>query len=98
MAKIALVADTCTSRAAYLEHCQIPAFYMEDFSVLGLVVSDVRTARVVLEEAGYVVVKRNGITDVHLQGAVEIRNALLALRSSNIASEFTDIADTMYQA
>ena len=98
MAKIALIANTCKSKAAYLETCRLPTFYMEDFSILGILVEKYDTARALLKDGGYNTIDRKISTDVMIDHVEQIRTILTTLKQHGIVAELSDIADTMYQA
>jgi hypothetical protein len=98
MVKIALVADNCMSRSEYLETCQLPDFYMEDFSVLGFSVQQYDEACTLLRNAGYSMLDKRGGTDILLEDATQVVAIQDILQQNAIKVEFSDIADTIYQA
>lgn len=98
MTKIALIANTCKSRSDYLETCPLPTFYMEDFSILGIIVENYDSARAVLKKYGYHTVDRESGSDILVEHVKQIGTVMNTLRHHGIAAEFSDIADTMYQA
>ena len=75
----------------------LPAFYMADYSVLGLLVDRLEEAVRVLQEAGYAVVNENGDFEVVLDHAGHIELTLQLLTANDIASEFADVVSGIYQ-
>ena len=98
MAKIILIADTCEARAAYLESCQLPRFYMEDFSIQGFTVQQYDDARNLIRRAGYRILDKAGSSDIFIDEVRELMAIRSLLRQNGIQVELSDIADTMYQA
>lgn len=98
MAKLALIANNCRSRSLYLENSSLPNFYMEDFSILGLLVEKYDEACALLKAGGYNVVKLEGGSDIHIEHRDQIRAIIGTLKQHGIPTELSDIADTMYQA
>jgi predicted RNA binding protein YcfA (HicA-like mRNA interferase family) len=98
MPKIALVANNCRSRSLYLQNSRLPAFYMEDFSVLGLLVERYEEACALLQNDGYTVLEAKGGSDVNLVHPDQIVTIIDTLKKNGIATELADIADTIYQA
>jgi hypothetical protein len=98
MPKIALLANSCRSRSLYLQNSCLPTFYMEDFSVLGLLVERYEEACALLQNDGYTVMKVEGGSDIHLAHPCQISTIIATLRQHDIPTELSDIADTMYQA
>lgn len=98
MAKIALLANECRSRSLYLENSSLPTFYMEDFSILGLLVERYEEACGLLKAGGYNIVKLDGGSDIHLEHRDQIRAIIGTLKQHGIPTELSDIADTIYQA
>ncbi|MGW8194663.1 MAG: hypothetical protein ACWGOX_10405 [Desulforhopalus sp.] len=98
MGKIALVDNSCKSRAAYLEAYCLPTFYMEDFSILGILVENIETASTVLKKFGYVIVDRQNSSDIQIGDAKQVAAIMTTLSQHGITAELADIADTVYQA
>ena len=99
MARIVLVADDCASRAAYLENCQLPSAYMEDFSIQGFTVREYEQALALLMAAGYRVQPQHPCSaDVEIVSAGQLAAIHQLLLTHGIQAQLSDIADTMYQA
>jgi hypothetical protein len=98
MVKIVLISDDCRSKAAYLETCRLPDFYMEDFSIQGLVVQQYGDARDLLLRAGYTILDKRVSSDIIIDHAKELEPIRSLLENNGIQVELSDIADTMYQA
>lgn len=98
MAKIALIANSSESRSKYLQSAHMPVFYMEDFSILGLLVEKYEEARTVLKNKGYTIIKLEGGSDIHLDHPGQISTIITTLLQHDIHAELSDIADTIYQA
>ncbi len=98
MAKILLIDEDCRSRAMYLESFVLPTFYMQDFSIQGITVSDFKTALSIVNQAGYTVLDKNVGADIIFNDIKELKTILSLLRQHGLHSELTDIVDTLYQA
>jgi hypothetical protein len=98
MAKIILVADDCRSRAAFLETCSLPDFYMEDFSIQGFSVRQYKEACELLRREGYAVLDKKFSTDIIVDRFEEIPTISSLFKMNGIEAQLSDIADTLYQA
>jgi hypothetical protein len=98
MIKIVLVSDDCRCKAAYLETCRLPDFYMADFSIQGLVVRRYTDARDLLLHAGYTLLDKRVNSDIIIDHVKELGTICSLLEQNGIQAELSDIADTMYQA
>jgi hypothetical protein len=98
MIKIVLVSDDCRCKAAYLETCRLPDFYMADFSIQGLVVRRYTDACDLLLRAGYTLLDKRVNSDIIIDHAKELGTICSLLKQNGIQAELSDIADTMYQA
>lgn len=98
MPKIAIVADDYTQRAQYLDNKQIPVKYMEDFTVLGFIVSEHEKACALLRQEGYTVHNHTIGAEVIINDASQIQDISTCFGKNDITSTFSDIADTLYQA
>lgn len=98
MPKIALIENSCRNKSLYLQNSCLPTFYMEDFSVLGLVVERYEEACALLQNDGYTVLTVEGGSDIQLAHPGQISTIIASLRKSGIAAQLSDIADTIYQA
>ncbi len=98
MPKVAIVADDCKLRAQYLDSQQIPVNYMEDFTVLGFIVSEHEKACALLRQEGYTVNNGTAGAEVIINDASQIQAISTCFGKNHITSTFSDIADTLYQA
>lgn len=98
MAKIALIADDCMSKSAYLGTCKLPRFYMEDFSILGFTVPQYNKACELLRDAGYKMLDKKFGTDILIDDAKQVVKIKDILQRNGIKAELSDIADTIYQS
>jgi len=96
--KCAVLKNSNKDKSAYIETLQIPQFYMEDFTVLGITVEDLRGSQKLLLEGGYLIKKRGPGFDVLLKKYADIRSVIKLLDENGIHSNYTDIADIFYQA
>lgn len=98
MTKIALLPADSMSRGQYLCNRELPVNYMGDFTLMGFVVDRYQDAFILLAAAGFRLDKLEGGADICIdnpQCLPEIANLLAA---SDIRCDFSDIADTLYQA
>jgi hypothetical protein len=98
MVSIALVEGTCEARAKYLESRELPSFYMADFSILGITVTDYPAAQGLLRQCGYTVIARPGGGELKLQHVSLLPMLLERLAGHGIGAILSDVADTIYQA
>lgn len=98
MIRIALLDNSFRSRASFLENVVLPLHYMEDFSLLGFTVHDFNKACKVLGEAGFSVTPRNVGAELALKNYKQIKEITHIFKANRIVSDFSDIADTLYQA
>ncbi len=98
MGKIVVLPVGCQSRASYLSQEPLPANYMSDFTVMGLMVNQYAHALNLLGAHGYSFEKKQFGTDVEIAKPAHIKNLLKLFKDEGIASEYADIADTIYQA
>lgn len=98
MLKIALVTNNNRCKANYLETLQLPTNYMEDFTKLGFTVINFEEAFHILQSAGIEVAKAATGAEIQLNNYSEIEAIQQLFSSHNLISDFSDIADTMYQA
>lgn len=76
---------------------ELPAFYMNDFSVLGIVVQGVQQAKRVLVESGYTVDEYNGTTWVCFEKSREMQKIVTVLKKEHIPFMITDLMGCAYQ-
>ena len=98
MVKIALLPSDIISREKYICNKELPNNYMGDFTLMGFVVDNYHEARGLLSSAGYRLVQREGGTDIYLDTPSRLPEIRALLTANNISCEFSDIADTLYQA
>jgi len=98
MAKITLISDDFSSKAAYLEDCELPCFYMLDFSIRGFAVDRYDEARDLLRRSGYRLLDKNAGADIFINNVEELGAINELLEENGIQVQLTDIADTIYQA
>lgn len=85
------------SHRCYLKSEHLPAFYMEDFSVMGLTVEDMGTAVAALRRNGIAIEKEAALAMARIDGLAGMKTVLRLLEESGIAFELSDIADQIYQ-
>lgn len=98
MISIPLVENTPLGKAIFLEHCAMPLFCMEDFSVLGFAAEDVSEATRVLQEAGVRITQSSGITEIMVDNINNINQLANLFMANNVEVSYMDLADTLYQA
>ncbi len=98
MGKIVILPDDCKSKASYLVDIALPTFYMSDFTVMGLLVSRYQDALDLIVSKGFTLERKNGGSDVVVGNPLHIQEIRSFLAENGITSEFSDIADTIYQA
>ncbi len=81
----------------HLKSEHLPAFYMEDFSVMGLTVEDMATAVAALQRNGVEIQQNGALAMAQIDGLTGMKKVLGLLESHGIAFEMTDIADQIYQ-
>jgi hypothetical protein len=95
---IILLANTWRCKEEFLEHLDLPLFYMGDYTLLGIVVGDVASAGRTLRQAGYKVLDKNGAADIFFHGPQQLPMLLEVLHKGGIRAELRDIAEALYQA
>jgi hypothetical protein len=98
MARIVLIPDDCRSKAVYLESCELPDFYMEDFSIQGFSVDRYDEARELLRRTGYTLLDKRVSADILIDRVEQVRTIHSLFEQNGIQAQLTDIADTIYQA
>lgn len=98
MITVALIGDNCISRSNYMATVKLPAFYMEDFSVLGITVESYERASSLLRKAGFDIADRPGGGEIVLPHRSCIPIVMEFLMQRGLPARYGDIADTMYQA
>lgn len=98
MIAIALVEKSCHSRSLYIDNRSLPQSYMEDFSILGIMVPNYHEARSLLTQSGFIITDRPGGGDISVEHVSEFPKLLTLLLNNGIEATMSDVADTMYQA
>lgn len=98
MISIPLVENSLTGKANYLEHCSVPLFCMEDFTVLGFAARDLSEATKVLQEAGVRIAQNRCGTEIMVDNISWINQLADLFMANNVEVSYMDIADTLYQA
>jgi hypothetical protein len=76
---------------------QLPAFYMEDYSVLGLRVNDCGRAVRIMERHAFSIRRVAGGVDVDIAGASRMHELIQLLEGNGLDCEIADIAVEIYQ-
>jgi len=98
MGKIALLPYDIKSRGNYLGNRKLPDNYMGDFTLMGFVVDRYKEALILLTSAGYQLDEQDGGTDIYIDTAQRLQEIETLLVANKIRCNFSDIADTLYQA
>ena len=80
-----------------LSNEDLPDFYMEDHSVLGLLVANLDRARRVLADKDYAVDETSNHLKVKFDGANQMAEIVNLLIQNGIDCEIADIVDQIYQ-
>ena len=80
-----------------LPDSSLPAFYMEDYSVLGLRVGNLDAAVRLLKKNGIRIFKSPGYSVLSFQQRDQIPRILRLLNANNISCVIADIAEQVYQ-
>ena len=96
MACYPIVSRNQQQMAALGQH-ELPDFYMEDFSVLGLCVDDCERAAVLLDRHQFALRQTHGSLAVDIQDASQASAAIALLNENGMACELADVAQGMYQ-
>lgn len=81
----------------YVKDRSLPAFYMSDFSVMGLLVSDCREAVRILEENNYAVRQAAQGAEVAFDNPAHLQQLLTILKRHHIDFSMADLVDQVYQ-
>ena len=98
MFTIAVVEGNHAARARYLAARNLPDNYMEDFTILGIEVSDYRTAHGILQNSGYELTDCPGGGDIRVSDRAHLPQIIQKLAEYGLQPRLSDIADTIYQA
>ena len=80
-----------------VDHRPLPDFYMEDFSILGLRVSDCHRAVQILGAESFSFKNFGDNMAVNIEPAARIGDVVQLLREGGVACEIADVAQGMYQ-
>jgi hypothetical protein len=80
-----------------LSNDDLPDFYMEDYSVLGLLVADLGRALRVLEDNNFSVHKKSHHLKVKFDGVDQMSEIVNLLGQNGIDCGIADIVDQVYQ-
>lgn len=78
-------------------HLQLPIFYMEDFSVLGLRVKDCNQAARMLDRNSFSLKRAGGNIMINIVTASRMNEVIQLLNANGMECEIADIAEGMYQ-
>ncbi len=81
----------------YASHITFPAFYMNDFSVMGIVVSELDGAIDALAKKGFTTKEESGEVWVSFNDNKEMRSVLSELSTSKINYTISDLVSCAYQ-
>lgn len=98
MGKVALLPCDTNSRGKYLDSRELPNNYMADFTLMGFVVDRYQEALTVLTKSRYQLDEQEGGTDISIRTPLDLLEIKALLTANNISCDFSDIADTIYQA
>jgi hypothetical protein len=98
MGKIALLPESLHERVEYLDLLGIPDKYMEDYSVLGIIVDRYQESLALLLDSGFTIDKLAAGSMISLEDRSSLGKILGLLHDNRIRCDYKDIADTYYQA
>lgn len=98
MGKIALLPNDIKNRDIYLSNKKLPDNYMADFTLMGFVVDLYQEALTLLTLEGYQLEEQMGGADISIDNPMRLQEIKALLIANNIRCDFSDIADTLYQA
>lgn len=98
MGKIALLPCDSNSRGKYLDNRELPNNYMGDFTLMGFIVDRYQEALTLLTKHGYRLDEQVGGTDICIDTPLDLQEIKALLTTNNMSCDFSDIADTLYQA
>lgn len=82
---------------SHKQQIDLPLFYMNDFSLLGLVVNMHQKAVQVLQDQGFTIKSTDMGTIVSFWEPEDLRTITQILITNNIETEMTDLMDGVYQ-
>lgn len=98
MAKIALIPEGADEKSEFLNKLGIPANYMEDFSVLGIVVDRYHESVALLMKSGFLIENLEPGSMISFEDPSVIESVLNLLCTEHIRCNYQDIADSFYQS
>ena len=98
MGKIVLLPEGLHEKAEYLEELGVPDKYMEDYSVLGIIVDRYQESLALLRNSGFTIDKGAAGTIIKLEDRSSLAKILGLLNDNLIRCDYKDIADSFYQA
>lgn len=75
----------------------LPAFYMNDFSVMGLRVDDLDRAVAALERGAFEVIREGLMPELALDEASDVPEVLRFLSENGVRADMADVAGSLYQ-
>lgn len=75
----------------------LPAFYMNDFSVMGLRVDDLDRAVAALERGEFEVIREGQVPELALDGTSAVPDVLRFLAEHGVRADMADVAGSLYQ-
>ena len=75
----------------------LPAFYMEDFSVLGLRVGNMEAAVQLLEKHSVDILKKPAYSELSLENKDQIPHIVHMLNENDVSCVLADIVEQVYQ-
>jgi hypothetical protein len=78
-------------------HRQLPIFYMEDFSVLGLRVNSCDHAIQILDRHAVSLKRADGSLEVEIEKTSRMHEVIQLLNDNGLECELADVAEGMYQ-
>jgi len=86
-----------SNQRACLGNKNLPANYMSDYSVMGLVVGRLDTALRILKEKKYALQKKSDGFEITIDGTGRLSEIVNLLHQNGIDYALTDIVDQVYQ-
>lgn len=80
-----------------LPDSSLPAFYMEDYTVLGLRVSNLGAAVRLLEKNGIPLINKKEYIELSVEKSDQIPHVIQLLKANHISCDIADIVEHIYQ-
>lgn len=80
-----------------LPNSSLPAFYMEDYTVLGLRVSNLGAAVRLLEKNGIALINKKEYIELSVEKSEQIPHVIQLLKANHISCDIADIVEHVYQ-